>query len=138
MGGHCSGRNIPNYARLLIREGEAEGGSLIELVGGDLTRITTELVFKAASEGDPQALWIVSKIGEINAVGFADIVNAYDPELITVGGAVALRNPGLILGPIEENIGRHLINRRPRIMITPLGEDAVLYGALALAMRGAP
>ncbi len=66
-------------------------------------------------------------------MGFADIVNAFDPELITVGGSIALRNPELILKPIIENIDRHLINRRPEIMITPLGEDIVLYGALALA-----
>jgi hypothetical protein len=37
------------------------------------------------------------------------------------------------MGPILDGIDRHLINRRPKIMVTPLGEDAVLYGALALA-----
>jgi len=132
---YCSGRNIPNYARLLLREKEAEGSALLEAAGGDLEGITAEALFAAATEGDPLALWIVRRIGEINAVGFADIVNAYDPELVTLGGAIALRNPDLILKPIEENIDRHLINRRPEIEMTPLGEDVVLYGALALAMR---
>jgi glucokinase len=60
-------------------------------------------------------------------------VNVFDPEVLTVGGSIALNNPELIMGPILSGIDRHLINRKPRIMITPLGEDAVLYGALALA-----
>jgi len=132
---YCSGSNIPHYARLLMREKEAEASLLLELARGDRENITTEILFAAASKGDPLALWIVGKIGAINAIGFADIVNAYDPELITVGGSIALRNPDLVLKPIEENIDRHLINRRPQIKITPLGEDAVLYGALALSMR---
>jgi len=62
-------------------------------------------------------------------------VNAFDPDLITIGGSIAIKNPALILKPIKENIDRHLINRRPNIRVTPLGDDAVLYGALALAMR---
>lgn len=134
---YCSGSNIPNYARLLLREKVIEGSLLLELAGGDPGGITSEILFAAANRGDALALWIVEKIGEVNAVGFSDLVNAYDPELITVGGSIALKNPDLILRPILSNIDRHLINRRPEIRITPLGEDAVLYGALALAMEAA-
>ena len=61
-------------------------------------------------------------------------MNAYDPELITIGGSVALNNPDLILTPIQRYVARHVINRLPEIMITPLGGDIVLYGALALAL----
>jgi glucokinase len=132
---YSSGSNIPNYARLLLGENE-EGGLLLELSGGSPDGITSEVLFDAAQRGDPTALRIVSKIGEVNAIGFANIVNAFDPELITVGGSIALRNPDLVLKPVVENIGRHLINRRPEIRITPLGDDVVLYGALALALRG--
>ncbi len=131
---YCSGSNIPKFARLLL---EARGDEdHIWPVGGEPGGLTAEALFEAAKRGDPVALDIVSEIGRINAVGFANVVNAYDPELITVGGSIALRNPDLVLGPIVENIGRHLLNRMPEIVITPLGEDIVLYGALALA-RGA-
>ena len=34
-----------------------------------------------------------------------------------------------------QHIDRYLLNRRPEIMITPLGGDIVLLGALALAMK---
>lgn len=132
---YCSGDNIPNFARLLLDDW-GDDSLLLELADGDPTGITAKILFDVAKKGDPAAKHVVSKIGEVNAVGFADIVNAFDPGLITVGGSIALRNPDLTLQPILENIDRHLINRRPDIKITPLGEDAVLYGALALAIQG--
>jgi glucokinase len=132
---YCSGRNIPKFARVLLNDKRSEESHLFESTVGDMDHITTEALFAAASIGDPLALWLVEKIGEVNAIGFANLVNAYDPELITVGGSIALWNPDLILKPIEKNIDRHLINRRPEIMITYLGEDVVLHGALELAQR---
>lgn len=130
---HSSGSNIPNFVRHSLRDDD--GGSMIyELAGGDLKGMNAEILFNAAKAGDATALRIVEEMGKVNAVGFANVVNAYDPELITIGGSIALNNPKLILGPILENIDRHLLNRRPRIMITPLGEDVVLYGALSRAI----
>ncbi len=130
---HSSGSNIPDFVRHSLREGE--GGSLLyELAGGDLEALNAEILFSAAKAGDAAALRVVEELGRVNAVGFANVVNAYDPELVTIGGSIALNNPGLILEPILGNIGRHLLNRMPRIMITPLGEDVVLYGALSRAI----
>ena len=53
----------------------------------------------------------------------------------SLGGSIALNNPQLILDPIREDIHKYIINRMPEIMITPLGEDVVLYGALAHALK---
>ena len=128
---YCSGSHIPDYARLLIEELE-DSHSVSKL-----EKITTEGLYKSASEGDPAAQEIVRRIGAVNAIGIADMVNVFDPELVTIGGSIALNNPELTLAPIVENIDDHLINRRPEIMITPLGADAVLHGALVLAIRTA-
>jgi glucokinase len=132
---YCSGTNIPNFARVLLRDRELEGGILQKMVGGDLGKLSSEMIFKAAGRGDRDAAFVVEEIGKMNAVGFANIVNSFDPELITVGGSVALNNPGPILEPIRKGIDKHLINRRPEIKLTPLGSDVVLYGGLAIALR---
>ncbi len=132
---HCSGANMPNYARVLLRGRDLSGSRLMEMVGGDLGALTSEVIFEAAKSGDSHAALVVEAVGRANAVGFADIVNAFDPELITIGGSVALNNPDQILGPILAGIDAHLINRKPKIMITPLGTDVVLYGGLAIAER---
>jgi len=130
---HCSGANIPKFARVLLRNRDLEGGQLLKMVGGDLGKLTSEMVFDAARKRDRDALYVVGEIGKVNAVGFADIVNAFDPELITIGGSVALNNPELILEPIKNGVDQHLINRKPDIKLTPLGADVVLYGGLAVA-----
>ena len=122
---YCSGRNLPNYVRLLL--GELGKRDISECYA------SPENLFKAAEAGDETALWIAKKVGEVNAVGFSEVINAYDPEIISVGGAIALNNPDLILKPIKENTQFHAINRIPPIVITPLGREAVLYGALILA-----
>ncbi len=132
---YCGGMNIPRFARTILRRGNWQGGLLAELCSGDAEAITAEKIFDAANRGDEAALHVVDEVGRINAVGVADIVNAFDPELITIGGSVALNNPELILKPIQRHVARHAINRLPEIRITPLGGDVVLYGALALALK---
>jgi glucokinase len=130
---YASGKNIPNFVRRYLRDDNGRS-MMYELVGVDLEALNAKILFNAAKAGDVTALRIVEEIGKVNAVGFANIVNAYDPDLITIGGPIALNNSELVLRPILENIDRHLLNRKPRIMITPLGEDVVLYGALARAI----
>jgi glucokinase len=93
------------------------------------------MLFEAARERDELALRIIGEIGLLNAIGFANVINMYDPELITVGGSVALFNSELILNPIKKDVSKYAMNRLPEIKITPLGEDAVLYGALAAALE---
>jgi glucokinase len=132
---YSSGKNIPNFAMLLLRDTEIEGSLLLKLAGGSKESITSEILFTAAKKHDIVALKIVNKIGKVNAIGFANVVNIFDPQLITVGGSVALENPDLILEPILENIEKHTINRIPEIIITPLEDEAVLYGGLAMAIQ---
>jgi glucokinase len=130
---YASGSNIPEFVRHSLGD-EDNGSKLFRLAGGNLEDLNAEILFEAAKGGDATAIRVVEELGRVNAVGFANVVNAYDPELITIGGSIALNNPEMILAPILENIDRHLLNRKPRIMITPLGEDVVLYGALAKAI----
>jgi glucokinase len=131
----CSGKNIPAYASKLLSGLEWSNGALHQLTRGSLKNLHTKIIFETAKKGDQHTQRIVRNIGTKNAIGFANIVNAYDPELITIGGSIAINHPDLILNPIKDNISKHTINRVPDIMITPLGHDAVILGALALAMQ---
>ncbi|MCD6420839.1 MAG: ROK family protein [Thaumarchaeota archaeon] len=130
---YCSGRNIPNFVKAFIEKHSEEfENSVVERLVSE-NKLTPESLFDLAKKGDRRALRIVEEIGKINAVGFADINNLYDPELITVGGAIALNNWELILDSVLKHIKEYTVNRVPRIEITPLGDDVVLYGAIALA-----
>jgi len=134
---YCSGTGMVNYAKLLLKEWRVDfnKSSLRKLFQEDFSNAAPKMLFEAARGGDGVALRIIGEIGLLNAIGFANIVNTYDPELITVGGSVALFNSELILEPVKKNIPKYAINRLPEITITQLGEDAGLYGALAAALE---
>ena len=130
---YCSGINIPNFVRMRLKSlgKEARGSLLYELAGEDLSNLSAETLFRAARAGDDEAIQLIEGIGKFNAIGFANAVDAYDPSLITVSGTVALKNKRYIMDPIKKNIKNHVCNRLPKIMLTPLGEDVELYGAIA-------
>ncbi|MGQ9597317.1 MAG: ROK family protein [Thermoproteota archaeon] len=131
---YCGGRGMLNYSKMLLKGWGTHlfnESLLASYCENDFSKITSELLFKAAKEKDNLALRIIEEIGRINAIGFSNIIDMYDPELITVGGSVALHNSELILKPIQEYLSKYAMNRLPEIRITTLGEDVVLYGALA-------
>jgi glucokinase len=132
---YSSGNNIPKFAKKILKEKEDEEIFGDEIKEFNLENITAKEIFASAKQGNKIAAHIVQKIGEVNTVGFANLVAAYDPEVVTIGGSIALKNPDLILNPISNNIKDYLLTEKPEIIITPLKEDVVLYGALGLAIK---
>jgi len=135
---YCSGRNIPNFVRMKLEEIDeaiVEKSLIYAKAKGDLSKLTSEILFDAAKEGDKLALRLVKEIGVLNAIGFANVINAYDPSLITVGGTVTLKNTKLTLSPIRRHVENYVLNRVPRIIATPLGEDVGIFGAVAAALK---
>lgn len=135
---YCSGKNIPNFVRMRIKEiGEktAKGSLLFKKVKDNLSNLRSEHLFNAAKSGDKLSLQLVEEIGVLNAIGFSNIINAYDPSLITVGGTVALKNEKIILPPIRQHVKKYVVNRVPEIIMTLLGEDVGIYGAAAAVLE---
>jgi glucokinase len=136
--GYCSGRNIPNFVRMKIKEIPREvvnRSHLVKRVGGDFSKLNAADLFDAAKQHDGLSLKLVDELGVLNAMGFANVISAYDPSLMTVGGTVTLKNKRMILSPIRKYVGKYTVNRVPKIEVTPLGEDVGLYGAVATAMK---
>ncbi|MDI6806854.1 MAG: ROK family protein [Candidatus Aenigmarchaeota archaeon] len=131
---YCSGANIPNFIRFLSKKIRVENSLLFKLSKG-LNELTSELLFECAKKDDKISMRIVDEIGRLNAIGFANMINLFDPELITVGGSIALNNPRLVLQPIKKYVRKYAINKIPEIRITPLGEDTGLLGALIVAKK---
>jgi glucokinase len=135
---YCSGRNMPNFVRMRMKElpeKTVKESLLMTKLGGDLSKLVAADLFDAAKKKDPVSVKLINEIGVLNAMGFATAINAYDPSLITVGGTVALKNKSAVLAPIRKHVKDYAINRVPEILITPLGEDVVLYGAVAAALK---
>ncbi|MEM0219891.1 MAG: ROK family protein [Thermoproteota archaeon] len=127
---YCSGKNLPNFAKLIMEE-EKINSKLSDIIKYNFSSLTSEVIFKLAREGDKLANVVVERCSEINAMGFANVIDVYDPSLITVGGSVALNNLDLVLEPIKKKVKNYAANSIPEIIPTPLGQDIVLYGAVA-------
>lgn len=122
---YCSGRNIPNFVRMLLKKEKRETKLK------EIKEIKAEDLFRLTRGGDEVARDYFEEICRFNAIGFANVINAYNPELITVGGSVVVKNPEIIKG-IKRYVGNYTVNLLPEIRITRLGENIGLYGALAL------
>ncbi|MFB6068996.1 MAG: ROK family protein [Halobacterium sp.] len=126
---YCSGSNIPEYARTLAEE---DGGVETALPLED-PEFSAKHVFEYAGE-DAFADHVVDQVGFWNAVGITNLVQAYAPLVVYVGGAVALNNPDLVLDPIREHLADDVFNNVPEVRLTTLGDDVVLRGAVASAL----
>ncbi len=134
---YSSGTGIPKLVKAYAEriENDWKESTLYRMVSGDINRVAARDVYEAAKNNDNFSVAIVWEAEKFNAIGFANIINIYDPSLITVGGSVALNNVEFVVSPLKELVKEYAINRVPEIIPTPLGEDAVLKGALALALN---
>jgi glucokinase len=127
----------------LSREGVRllQGGRsaiLMEICGGDAARVSPETLGEAARAGDPGALAVLERAGEMLGLAASAVVLALHPDLIVLGGGVACLDE-LLLTPMRRSLGEH-VRMFPvdgvRIERSKLGDRAGVYGGLAAAVRG--
>ncbi|MCS7128520.1 MAG: ROK family protein [Sulfolobales archaeon] len=134
---YSSGANMPRLASRLIEEWSLSNLEKMSKVYESYTsnNLSPELIYAEAKNNDLLALRILLEVNKYNAAGFESIINTYDPELITIGGSIALNNPELVIEPIVSYLKntKGLLTQFPSIRQTELGGDIVLIGAIALA-----
>jgi glucokinase len=126
--GYCSGNNIPKYAAELHAEDPVE--TALPVGDPDFDAVD---VFEHAGR-DEFADHVIDQVAYWNAMGVANIVHAFAPLIVFVGGAVALNNPELTLDPIREHLPEMVMSNIPQLELTTLGDDVVLKGAIASAL----
>jgi glucokinase len=95
---------------------------------------TCEGVLRAASNGDKDAIEILTSAGEALGVSTAFLVNVLDPEMIVVGGGLGTAG-GLYWDAFERSCREHIFADNSRglpIVTATLGVDAGLVGAAAV------
>ncbi|XVH30452.1 ROK family protein [Haloferacaceae archaeon DSL9] len=125
---YCSGNNIPRYARELHAEDPVETSLPIE--NPDFSAID---VFERAGEDD-FADYVIDQVNHWNAMGIANVIHAYAPLVVSLGGAVALNNKELVVDPLRERLDEMVFTNIPQIQLTELGDDVVVKGAVASAL----
>jgi predicted NBD/HSP70 family sugar kinase len=99
--------------------------------------LTLEHVIALAVDGDSGARRAIADAGRVLGRSVAAIVNAFNPELIIVGGSVGAAGD-VLLDPLREAVHRYAIPSAAndvRITRGVLGDRAEVLGALELAAR---
>lgn len=107
-----------------------------KLVGGDLGRITPEIIDRACEMGDPLACRIWREAGERIGFVLAGVMNLIGPDRVVIGGGIAGAGRWLF-GPIRRTVRARVIRPLKRVPVLParLGSSAGLVGAALLARR---
>ena len=96
---------------------------------------SAKAIFAAARRADPTAVRVVEAEAGRIALAIATLAPLLDPELVILGGGIGM-NGDLLLGPIDREL-RAISPFRPTIVVSELGEEAVLHGAVSTALSAA-
>ncbi len=145
---HEGGRKCPCGNRGCI-EAYASGTALglitrERLVDPDLVTSLREIadptgpdVTRAAADGDPVAIEVLTEVGGWLGVAMASIVNALDPDVVVLGGGAAHSVAAIALPSARRSMAERLVGAAwrtpPPIELAALGDDAGVVGAALLA-----
>lgn len=103
------------------------------LVRGDLSKMTAKIPFDAARREDQVARKVINSYMDHLAIGLANMISAFGPEIILIGGGVSRQKEALI-NPLVRRIKQIVFGGklRTRIDVATLGNDAGLIGAAML------
>lgn len=105
-----------------------------ELLDGDTSKLTPELIYNALSQGDEFAKEIVTEAGENLGYGLASVVNLLDITNILIGGGVAGFGK-MLFDSVEETVKQRAMKsfaERITVREAQLKNDAGIKGASAL------
>jgi glucokinase len=115
---------------------EEDAADLLARCGGSPERLTAQIVGQAARDGNRLALEVLRHAWQALGWGIAQMITLLDPAAVVIGGGVSLLGEELFFEPLRREVKRYVFPPYLgiyRIVPSALGEEVVLYGALALA-----
>ena len=131
----ASGTALIEQAQAGIKKGQE---SLIsELVNQDIENIHVSDIIEAVNKGDIFAIEIINKLGHFLGEALSSLVHIFNPEMIIIGGKVALAENYLI-NPIENTLNKYTIShikKDTQVVTSTLQEKVKLLGSVAMVMN---
>ncbi|MBB6548392.1 ROK family protein [Nonomuraea rubra] len=125
---YASGTSIAERAREALAAGRPSSLSALALP-------TAEDVSRAAEAGDPLAIEVWDETTWALGTALTDLVNAFEPELVVLGGGVT-RSGARLLDPVAAAVARDAMPpaaRAARFTLAELGDGVCVVGAGAVA-----
>jgi len=132
----ASGTAIGKRARAKLGDGSHESSAMLEMAGGTLDAVNSQIVGRAYAAGDPLAREILRETVELLAIWLGNIVDVLEPDVMIMGGGVAgMLNP--LFSEIRSRLPAWCVNSRClEIPLVPAryGANAGIAGGAALCV----
>ena len=128
----AAGPAIARAAQKRVRDGEKT-----RLAQFDAAKITAHDVAGAARQGDRVALDVFARVGRLLGLGVANIISLFDPEVVILGGGLAMV-ADLYLDSLRSAMlerAQPLAAKQVRLTVSKLGDAANLLGCARLAWQ---
>lgn len=106
-----------------------------QLCSGDINKASGRTAFNAMYKGDKTGKEVVDRYIEYLAIGIANIVNIFQPDIVCIGGGISNEGDNLILPVTEivkgEDYAKNM-KKTAKIKAAQLGNDAGIIGAAYL------
>ncbi|MDD8031481.1 MAG: ROK family protein [Acidobacteriota bacterium] len=132
----ASGRALARKARLFIKSCPETFISSGKDSGSDKNEV--EIVCQAARRGQSEAVKLVEEIQDYLAMGVANLISAFNPEVVILGGGL-FQSPDLFFEPLQKKFRRWaqpLAASSVKLVLSALGQEAALYGCARSAWLG--
>ena len=108
-----------------------------ELSKNDISKVNGITAFKAARENDKTALEVVSSYVEVLGSCIANIINTFQPDMITIAGGIS-KEGDFLLNPVKNLVEKEILKNpskpAPKIEIAELQDKAGVIGAALLGI----
>ena len=106
-----------------------------DLAGGDLDRVSVELIAQAAMENDSLAFRVLQDAVSHIGTGLANMVNLLNPSVLIFGGGLFRAAPQSLLDPLKRIIKQRSLEKSAnevQLMVSHMGSEAGAIGAARL------
>jgi glucokinase len=133
--GYCQRDSI--IRRAVHRLNRGRDSLMREMIGGDYSLVSPQLIAKAAEMGDEMAIEVWDEVGAWLGVGIGSLINIFAPDVFAIGGQIAKAGE-LLLGPARKtarNIAIPSLFKDTKIVQAEQIDDAGMLGGAALALE---
>lgn len=133
----AGGWAIARRAKEIISYDSVEGKKFLDLIGCEVDQVTGRHVIEAYQQKSPLAKKVIEEVKEALIAGVANLVNAFNPEKIILGGGIITGAP-FFIDVIREGVPKRALkatSENLQVVRAELKGDAGVIGAGAFAKR---
>lgn len=136
---YSSATGLTNMTKEHIIKAREEGRKTIleDLINGDLNNTNARVAFAAMKQGDEVGKEIVDEFISYLACGIANVINIFQPNVLSIGGGVCNEKDYLLV-PLKKAVFGETYTKEGseqcEIKIAEMGNDAGIVGAAVLGL----